>query len=99
MIKHSIKQTAAANPLYVMAAASLVVLAGLLFILFGVLGRPSGPGGSARELFVYCAAGMRVPVEKIAAQYEREYGVRVQLQYSGSNTLLSQIEVGRVGEL
>jgi molybdenum ABC transporter molybdate-binding protein len=53
------------------------------------------PGG----LFMYCAAGLRAPVEQIAADYEREYGVDVQLQYGGSNTLLSQAEVSKIGDL
>ena len=50
-------------------------------------------------LLVYCAAGIRPPVEQVAADYEREYGIPVQLQYGGSNTLLSQIEVSRTGDL
>jgi molybdenum ABC transporter molybdate-binding protein len=42
---------------------------------------------------------MRIPVERIAAEYEQQYGVHVQLQYGGSNTLLSQMEVSQVGDL
>lgn len=82
------------NPLYVMAAASLVVLAGLSFLLLRGVRRPA-----AVELTLFCAAGMRKPVERIAADYERAYGTRVQLNYGGSNTLLSQIEVGKIGDL
>jgi len=51
------------------------------------------------ELLMYCAAGMRYPVEQIAAKYEAEYGVRINLQYGGSNTLLSQLEVNKTGDL
>lgn len=57
------------------------------------------PGSDSSELFVYCAAGLRQPAEAIAADYQDETGVRVVLQFSGSNTLLSQIEIGRTGDL
>jgi len=51
------------------------------------------------SLFMYCAAGMRKPVEEIAKAYEKEYGVRVELQFGGSNTLLNQLEVSKIGDL
>ncbi|MBI2479199.1 MAG: extracellular solute-binding protein, partial [Planctomycetia bacterium] len=51
------------------------------------------------ELLMYCAAGMRYPLEQIAAKYEAEYGVRINLQYGGSNTLLNQLEVNKTGDL
>jgi molybdenum ABC transporter molybdate-binding protein len=56
-------------------------------------------GSSTNELFMYCAAGLRLPVEQIAADYRREYGVAVQIQYGGSNTLLSQLDVAKMGDL
>ncbi len=54
---------------------------------------------SADELLVYCAAGMRYPLEQVAAEYESEFGVRINLQYGGSNTLLNQLEVNKSGDL
>ncbi|MEO8497446.1 MAG: molybdate ABC transporter substrate-binding protein [Planctomycetota bacterium] len=51
------------------------------------------------ELLMYCAAGMRYPMEQIAEKYEAEYGVRINLQYGGSNTLLNQLEVNKTGDL
>ncbi len=50
-------------------------------------------------LVVYCAAGLKPPVEEIARAYERESGVPVQLQYGGSGTLLSNIRVTKSGDL
>ncbi|MEW4486630.1 molybdate ABC transporter substrate-binding protein [Thalassoglobus sp. JC818] len=44
---------------------------------------------------MHTAAGMRVAVEEIAADYERECGVHVDLRYGGSNTLLNQIQVNQ----
>jgi molybdenum ABC transporter molybdate-binding protein len=74
--------------------ALLAVLLGLLFV------DPSRWFGSAREpLLVFCAAGIKQPVEAVALDYEREYGVEVQLQYGGSQTLLAQLEVSGRGDL
>ncbi len=58
-----------------------------------------GDNGGSSALFMYCAAGIRPPVEQVAANYLKEYGAPVQLQYGGSNTLLSQIEVAKTGDL
>lgn len=52
-----------------------------------------------KPLIVYCAAGIRPPVEAIARQYEKELGVPVQLQYGPSGTLESKIEVNPKGDL
>lgn len=54
---------------------------------------------ASTSLLMYCAAGMRLPVEQIVADYEQEHGVSVQLQYGGSNTLLSQLSVAKTGDL
>lgn len=60
--------------------------------------RPATRTGS-RPLLVYCAAGVRKPVEAAAKQYEREYGVAVQLQYGGSQTLLTNAKLANTGDL
>ncbi|MFV1966699.1 MAG: substrate-binding domain-containing protein [Pirellulaceae bacterium] len=53
---------------------------------------------SSSPLILYCAAGMRVPVEQIVEAYEREYGVRVEIHFGGSGALLSQLEVDKFSE-
>ena len=50
-------------------------------------------------LVVYCAAGLKKPVETIAGQYRVETGVEVQLQYGGTGTLLANIRVAKKGDL
>ena len=57
------------------------------------------PGRAASSLTVYCAAGMKKPVEAIAAQYERETGTRIEIQYGGTGTLLSQLRIAKNGDL
>jgi len=87
------------NPICSGAAASLFVLAGLVYLL--ARGSVLDPiqDGSGRELLVYCAAGMRVPAEQIAMEYEKEYGIPIRIQYGGSNSLLSQLDVSKIGDL
>ena len=60
-------------------------------------------GASSRSveqdtLTVYAAAGMRVPMEEIAEQYEAEYGVTLEIQYNGSNTLLNQLQTDKFNQ-
>ena len=102
-------RSAGTNPLGLLIVLSLALLAGLVLLLPRPDSRRSlgevasgpaapghqGPGG----LLLYCAAGMRAPIQRIVEQYEQEYGIQVQLQYGGSNTLLSQIEVSQIGDL
>ncbi|MEQ1852059.1 MAG: substrate-binding domain-containing protein [Chthoniobacteraceae bacterium] len=78
-----------------------------LFLILSVAGlvaagwfhlRDTGvPGG--QTLTVYCAAGLKKPVEIIAGQYQRESGLQVQLQYGGTGALLSAIRVAQKGDL
>ena len=58
-----------------------------------------GDDASGRSLTVYCAAGLKKPVEAIAAAYRRESGVTVHLQYAGTGTLISQMTVANRGDL
>ena len=89
----------AVSPAVVWFGGSLVLLIGLVCLIaspwnwLGSTDRPSEP------LVLYCAAGMRLPVEQIIADYQRVSGVEVQVHYGGSNTLLGQIELSRMGDL
>ena len=50
-------------------------------------------------LFVYCAAGVKAGIEKVAEQFEKETGVKVALSYANSGQLLGQIETSRRGDV
>jgi len=73
----------------------VVSLAGLLLSGCG----RSGGNAANGPLTVYCAAGLKKPVEAAAAQFTRELGIEVQLQYGGTGTLLSQIRVAKQGDV
>ena len=55
-------------------------------------------GLDKKVLLVHCAAGMRVPVEEIAEAYEEDYGIRIELQFGGSGTLLNQLQVNKFSD-
>lgn len=76
---------------------SLLAVVGLAWLL----GRSGGTRATAavRPLLVFCAAGLKEPVEAVAREYERECGVRVQLQFGGSGTLLANLKVSQQGDL
>ncbi len=62
--------------------------------------RPSTrPAQSDASILVYCAAGMRKPVEAAARDYQAETGHEVQLQYGGSETLLTTLALSHAGDL
>src|SRR5687768_12472409 len=90
-------------------ALSIVVCAALAALLwrnpFGgdsVLGPVVGATtreGSATSLLLYCAAGVRKPVEAAAAEYEKAYGVKIQIQPGASQTLLANMQLSGVGDV
>lgn len=59
---------------------------------------PQGPDSST-TLHIFCAAGIKVPVAAIAKAYEEEYGVQIQLDFEGSGSLLSKLEVRQEGDI
>ena len=81
---------------FLASAVALVVLIGLL--VWDARRRGSTPPDK-RPLLVYCAAGIRPPVEAAARDYQQAYGVEIQLQYGGSQNLLTNIKTSNRGDL
>jgi molybdenum ABC transporter molybdate-binding protein len=79
-------------------AGSLLAL-GMLGALLYQRPDPVVTGPSAPPLVVYCAAGMKPPVEQAAREYEETCGTKVQLQFGGSGTLLSNLRIAKRGDL
>jgi molybdate transport system substrate-binding protein len=82
--------------------AALLLIVGLaLLVVSSFQHKSSSPqtNSSNPVLTVYCAAGIKKPVEEIAKQYLLEEKIQVQLQFGGTGTLLSQIRVAKQGDL
>ena len=59
----------------------------------------SGCGPREKSLLFFCGSAVKVPMEEIARAYERERGVKVLVNYGGSGSLLSQMELSHKGDL
>lgn len=56
--------------------------------LFVLLKKQTAPPETSKEsLVVYCAAGIRMPVEEIAKAYEKEFAVTIRLDYGSSGEM------------
>ena len=55
---------------------------------------------STREgLLLYCGAGIRPPADELVETFGREHGVKIAVDYAGSEVLLSKIKLIRRGDL
>jgi molybdenum ABC transporter molybdate-binding protein len=70
----------------------------LIFIILTLVGcRPDNK--TKESILLYCAAGTKPVIEKVAKQYFKEFGVRIDIQYGGSGTLLSNLRIAKQGDL
>ena len=83
--------------------AALLFAIAALFAALALLQRRDGASttgaGRTAALTVFCAAGLKQPVEAIAAKYRAEFGVEVQLQYGPTGALISNLRVAKRGDL
>lgn len=70
-----------------------------VLFLFLCLNESCDKKESDKTILLYCAAGIKPVIEKVALAYYEEYGVRVDLQYGGSGTLLANLRIARQGDL
>jgi molybdenum ABC transporter molybdate-binding protein len=80
-------------------AATLILLAALLGGVALWQHRTASRPAGTTTLTVFCAAGLKKPVEAVAQQYQRESGTEVRLQYGGTGTLLGQLRVAKQGDI
>lgn len=80
-------------------AIVIALLLGIGALVYVYRDKSAGEGGCGCTLTVYCAAGLKKPVEAIANRYKEELGTEVSLQYGGTGTLLGQLQVAKKGDL
>ncbi len=79
-------------------ALSALALLGVALVVGGFIYR-SAPTAGVPELDVHCAAGLKKPMELIAAEFLKDYGVQAKINYGGSSSLLSSIRISKKGDL
>lgn len=60
---------------------------------------PAAADTAKPELLVYCGAGMREPMDEIAAVFTNETGIPINYVFGGSNTLLTQMNLTKMGDV
>ena len=72
----------------------------IAILLFGCKAKkPEKSDTEAKELLLFCGAGIRPPVEELVETFSREQGVKIITDYAGAEVLLSKIELSRQGDL
>lgn len=78
-----------------LAVVSVVLVA---LLLVAVMWKPT-TSSAGEKLVVYCAAGIKPPVDAAAKQFEQEYGVQVEIRADASGALVASINEAREGDL
>ena len=78
-----------------MKIASMVLLAPVLF----ALGRAPSPAAEDKEIMVLCGTSFGPPTEKLIKMFKKETGVKAVISFGGSEDLLPQVKIGRVGDV
>src|SRR5437899_2248201 len=73
---------------------SVVLLTGLVGALYWISLPPAD-----EPLEVWCAEAMMLPMEAIAKDYQAEYGQRVDFTGGPSQTILTQLELSKKGDI
>lgn len=53
----------------------------------------------AEELFVFAGAASKPPTEEASRSFEKKTGVKINLTFGGSGFILSQMELGKLGDI
>jgi molybdate transport system substrate-binding protein len=67
---------------------------------FGLVGSLSGaPARSAESLLIFAGAASKPPAEEAAKLYEQKTGVKVDLVFGGSGSVLAQMKLAKQGDI
>lgn len=76
----------------------------ILAMMGGIFGCSSDPDASSKgqnqpALLLFCGAGIQLPVSELAEEFSRIHKCRVEVDYAGSEILLSRIKLKEKGDL
>jgi molybdate transport system substrate-binding protein len=71
----------------------------ILFIISLFLSFTSISSSSPKEIRVFAGSALKPPLEEIAKRFESKYGIKIVLTFGGSGFVLSQMELGRKGDI
>lgn len=72
---------------------------GILVVLVVSLTNRDSSTQNGDSIVVYCAAGVRLAVEEISRQFERDLEVKVELEYANSGVLANRLKTDKEGGL
>ena len=52
-----------------------------------------------KKIVAFCGAASKPVMEEAALEFEKDYGIEVELHFSGSGTVLSQMKISKTGDL
>jgi len=76
----------------------IVLFVAVLAVFFSSTRRDRNSSGT-QPLFVYCAASVKPPLEASSREYQKRYGVQIDLSFGGSQTLLANVALSGLGDL
>jgi molybdenum ABC transporter molybdate-binding protein len=78
-----------------MKLALFVSLAPILL----ALGWAPSPAAENKEIMVLCGTSFGPPTEKLIEMFKKETGVKAVISFGGSEDLLPQVKIGRIGDV
>ena len=84
-------QSSKNGPLFLAALTLLIIFGAVIWFQSGT----SNPDKPSQAIVVYCAAGMRKPVEEAAKSFQKAFDVEVRLDYGSSGELEGKLELER----
>ncbi len=68
----------------------LFLFLSLIILLFGYSKK------KIRQLNFFCGSAVKVPMDEIVSGFEKKIGIKINVIYSGSGNLLSQMELSKL---
>jgi len=87
-------QSSNKGPLFLVALTVLIVVGAIVWFQSGT----TNSDKPSQAIVVYCAAGMRKPVEEAAKSFQKAFDVEVRLDYGSSGELEGKLELERTSQ-